>query len=63
MVGLGTFKSVPAAEGTMTIKDDILASTSIDTTTSKVIGVSATWSVANAGNSCRQDWFTVDLLA
>lgn len=61
MVGRGTYKSVPAAEGTMTIKDDILASTAIDTTTSKVIGVSATWSVANAGNSCRLDFLTVEL--
>lgn len=61
MVGVGTFKSVPAAEGTMTIKDDILASTTIDTTTSKVIGVSAQWSVANAGNSCRLDFLKVEL--
>jgi hypothetical protein len=61
MVGVGTGKSVPAAEGTMTIKDDILASTAIDTTTSKVIGVSATWSVANAGNSCRLDFLRVEL--
>ena len=61
MVGRGTYKSVPAAEGTMTIKDDILASTAIDTTTSKVIGVSATWSVANAGNSCRLDFLSVEI--
>lgn len=61
MVGVGTYKSVPAAEGTMTIKDDILASTTIDTTTSKVIGVSAQWSVANAGNSCRLDFLRVEL--
>ncbi len=45
----------------MTIKDDILASTAIDTTTSKAIGVSATWSVANAGNSCRLDFLRVEL--
>lgn len=61
MVGVGSYKSVPAAEGTMTIKDDILASTTIDTTTSKIIGVSATWSVANAGNSCRLDFLKVEL--
>lgn len=61
MVGVGTGKSVPAAEGTMTIKDDILASTTIDTTTSKVIGVSATWSVASASNSCRLDFLRVEL--
>lgn len=61
MVGVGTGKSVPAAEGTMTIKDDILASTTIDTTASKVIGVSATWSVGSASNSCRLDFLRVEL--
>jgi hypothetical protein len=35
MVGTGTFKSVPAAEGTATYKDDILASTAIDTTVAR----------------------------
>lgn len=59
MVGCGTYKSVPAAEGTATYKDDILASTTIDTTASKVIGVSATWSVASASNSCRLDFLRV----
>lgn len=61
MVGSGLYKSIPAAEGTMTVKDDILASTAIDTTVSQVIGVSATWSVANAGNSCRLDFLRVGL--
>lgn len=61
VVGVGTYKSVPAAEGTMTIKDDILASTTLDTTASKVIGVSATWSVASASNSCRLDFLRVEL--
>lgn len=56
MAGCGTYKSVPAAEGTATYKDDILASTSVDTTAALYIGVSATWSVANAGNSCRLDF-------
>lgn len=59
MVGCGTFKSIPAAEGTMTIKDDILASTTIDTTVNQVIMLAGTWSVANAGNSCRADLFNV----
>ena len=59
MVGCGTYKSIPAAEGTATYADDILASTAIDTTAAKVIGVSATWSVANAGNSCRLDFLRV----
>jgi hypothetical protein len=61
IVGVGTYKSVPAAEGTATYKDDILASTTIDTTTAKVIGVSATWSVANAGNSVRLDILSVEM--
>lgn len=61
MVGCGTYKSVPAAEGTMTIKDDILASTAIDTTAAQVIGVSATWSVASASNSCRLDFLRVEI--
>ncbi len=59
MVGCGWGKSVPAAEGTATFKDDILASTTINTTTSKVIGVSAQWSVASASNSCRLDFMRV----
>lgn len=56
MVGCGTFKAVPAAEGTATYRDDILASTSIDTTAVRYIGVSAAWSVASASNSCRLDF-------
>jgi hypothetical protein len=61
MVGTGTFKSVPAAEGTATYKDDILASTAIDTTVAQVIGVSATWSVASASNSVRLDFMRVEI--
>lgn len=56
MVGCGTYKSVPAAEGTATYKDDILASTAVDTTAALYVGVSATWSVASASNSCRLDF-------
>lgn len=61
IVGVGTYKSIPAAEGTMTIKDDILASTAIDTTAAQRLCVSATWSTTNAGNSCRLDVFTVSI--
>lgn len=61
VVGCGTAKSVPAAEGTATYKDDILASTTIDTTAAQEIAVSAAWSVANAGNSCRLDFMRVEL--
>jgi hypothetical protein len=59
MVGVGTYKSVPAAEGTATYKDDILASTTIDTTADQVVAVSGTWSVASASNSCRLDFLRV----
>jgi hypothetical protein len=61
VVGCGTGKSVASAEGTMTAKDDILPATAIDTTSAKTIGVSATWSAANAGNSCRLDVLVVEL--
>jgi len=61
VVGFGTGKSVPAAEGTATYKDDILASTALDTTAAQVIGVSAQWSVASASNSCRLDVMVVEI--
>lgn len=59
IVGFGWGKSVPAAEGTATFKDDILASTTIDTTAAQSIAVSAQWSVASASNSCRLDFLHV----
>lgn len=59
VVGVGTYKSVPAAEGTMTVKDDILASTTIDTTAAQSVSVSGTWSVASSSNSCRLDILNV----
>jgi hypothetical protein len=61
IVGVGTYKSVPAAEGTMTIKDDILASTALDTTAAQLLAVSATWSTNNSGNSCRLDVMKVEI--
>jgi hypothetical protein len=61
MVGVGTGKSIAAAEGTVTYKDDILASTTIDTTVAQQIGVTADWSVANAGNSCRLDFLRIEM--
>lgn len=59
MVGAGL--TAIGAAGTATARPAFLASTTIDTTASKVIGVSATWSVANAGNSCRLDHLSIDL--
>lgn len=50
-----------AAEGTATIKDDITASTTIDTTVAQYVGVSGTWSVASASNSCRLDIMVVEI--
>lgn len=55
VVGVGTYKSIPAAEGTMTVKDDILASTTLDTTAAVTFTASAKWSAASASNSCRLD--------
>lgn len=61
MAGCGTYKSVPAAEGTMTVKDDILASTAIDTTTSQDVTVTGKWSVASTNDTCRLDFFRVEI--
>jgi hypothetical protein len=64
VVGYGTHTEVPAASGTA-VHDvtEILASTAIDTTAAQVVGVGATWSVANAGNSCRLDILNVERVA
>jgi len=48
--------------GTVTAKPALLASTAIDTTASKVVAVSATWSNASASNSCRLDVLNVQVL-
>lgn len=61
-VGWGNYTAALAASGTATMVVGIMASTSIDTTTSKLIVPAATWSVANSGNSCRLDYLTVEML-
>lgn len=61
VVGCGTYKSVVAAEGTATYKDDILASTTVNTTTTQVIGVAASFNSTSAGNSVRLDNLTVEI--
>lgn len=48
--------------GTATVKNFLLGSTAVDTTVAQAIAVSGTWSVANAGDSCRLDWMSVDLI-
>jgi hypothetical protein len=59
-VSTGTYKQ-STAEGTMTVKDDIQASTTINTTANQAVVVTGTWSVANATNTCRIDIFTVEI--
>lgn len=62
MVGYGTHTDVPAASGTA-VHDitETLASTALDTTIAQVVGVTATWSTTNAGNSCRLDILVVEI--
>lgn len=61
-VGWGLYTATLAASGTATMVTGITASTTIDTTAAQKLVVAATWSVANAGNSCRLDYFTVEML-
>jgi hypothetical protein len=46
--------------GTATTRPAHLASTAVDTTVAQDITASATWSVANAGNSCRLEILSVE---
>lgn len=62
MVGFGTYIKTLAASDTATTVAGILASTTVDTTAAQKIAVAATWSVANAGNSCRLDFLSVEML-
>ena len=48
--------------GTVTAKPKLMASTAIDTTAAISVNVSATWSVANAGNSVRLDVLDVQVI-
>lgn len=50
------------ASGTATAKTTNLASTAVDTTAAITVQVSATWSVASTGDSCRLDILTVQVL-
>lgn len=62
VVGVGTYKSIPAAEGTMTIKDDILGSTVVDTTAAITIDLTLKWSVQSASDSAQVDFFRVEIV-
>lgn len=46
--------------GTATFRPAHLASTAVDTTAAQTISATATWSVANAGNSCRLEILSVE---
>lgn len=59
MVGTGIFKKVPAAEATYAAVDDILASTTIDTTIDQIVCVGLVYSASSASNSVRLDFFRV----
>lgn len=48
--------------GTATGRPVNLGSTAIDTTAANIVKATATWSVANAGNSCRLDILNVSIL-
>jgi hypothetical protein len=62
--GAGTFIAIGTqglgTPGTVTAKPANLASTVIDTTASQTISVTATWSVANAGNQAQLDLLAVN---
>lgn len=61
VVGHGQAAVIGAA-ATATDRPRILASTTLDTTAANTVKVTATWSVANAGNSCRLDVLSVEIL-
>lgn len=57
LVAYGTYKQ-SSAEGTMTVKDDYQASTTVNTTTTQAVVVTGTWNTTNA-NSARLDLIRV----
>lgn len=57
LVAFGTYKQ-SSAEGTMTVKDDYTASTTVNTTTAQAIVVTGTWNTSNA-TSARLDLLRV----
>lgn len=61
MVGTGAVAL--GVEGTVTAKPAKLASAAVDTTAALDLTVTGTWSVANAGNSCRLDVLNVRRIA
>jgi hypothetical protein len=59
MAGVGVYKKVPAAEATYSAVDDILASTTIDTTVDQIVSVGCVYGAASSSNSVRLDFFRV----
>jgi len=59
MAGVGIFKRVLAAEQTYSAIDDILASTTIDTTVDQIVCVGCAYGASSASNSARLDFFRV----
>ncbi len=62
MVAAGHYTSVEAAADTAVTKPFILASTTLDTTADKIVGLYGTHSTTNAGNSVRCDVLSIDLI-
>jgi hypothetical protein len=60
MVAVGSYTDPGSAGGT--VKSAYLASTTVDTTAALPIKVTATWSAADTGNSCRLDILNVEVL-
>lgn len=54
--------TVPDPAGTAVVRQQIVASTAVDTTVALTLSVTATWSVANAGNQVRLDVYQVEIL-
>lgn len=61
IVGWGWGKNIPAVEATTTVRTDVLASTTIDTTVAQVIGVTGQFSSTSGSNSARLDMLAVEL--
>lgn len=59
-ISFGTYKQ-SSAEGTMTVKDDYVASTTINTTAAQSVCVTGTWNSNNA-NSARLDILFVEIV-
>jgi hypothetical protein len=59
-VGVGSHSTLAAVGGA--VVNDILATTNLATNAALIIEVAGKWSSTNAGNSCRLDFFTVEII-